>query len=287
MTRSMTGFGAATVEDGDWRTEVTIRTLNHRHLSIRIRSLNDHPSLLPRIEERVKATFARGEVGIWVAIERSVEEGPACRFDRHLARDILNELTSLSEELGFEATPTLEDVTRAGGLQPIQVEDEQLWPVLARALDEAMTNTTVSRDVEGKRLCEALAVQLDQLGKSLDEVRARVPEIVTAHRASLSERAKQLELKLDPARLEAEIALLAERLDVQEEMVRLDAHIARARDALQSDQPVGKELDFLSQEMLREVNTLGAKARDVEAGAHVVDMKLAVERFREQVQNVE
>ena len=287
MTRSMTGFGTATVEDDGWRIDVTIRTLNRRYLSVRIRSLNDHPNLLPRIEERVKAIFARGEVGVWVAVERSASDGPERRFDRKLAGDVLEELTRLSDELRLEDRPRLEDIARAGGLQPIQIEDEQLWPVLERALVEAMDNANASRDDEGKRLSEALTTHLDQLSTSLGEVRARVPEILTAHRAHLNDRARQLELKVDPLRLEAEIALLAERLDVQEEIVRLEAHLARAREALRSTEPIGKELDFLSQEMLREVNTLGAKARDVEAGAHVVDMKLAVERFREQVQNVE
>lgn len=287
MTRSMTGFGTATVEDGGWRIEVTIRTLNHRYLSVRIRSLNDHPSLLPRVEERVKTVFARGEVGVWVAVDRSTANGPERRFDRRLAQDIFDDLTSLSDELNLEARPTLEDVARAGGLQPIQIEDEQLWPVLQRALDAAMQSANASRDAEGKRLSEAIALHLDQLSTSLGEVRGRVPEILAAHRANLNDRSRQLELKVDPARLEAEIALLAERLDVQEEIVRLEAHVARAREALQSGEPIGKELDFLSQEMLREVNTLGAKARDIEAGSHVVDMKLAVERFREQVQNVE
>ncbi len=287
MTRSMTGFGAATVEDGEWRVEVTIRTLNHRYLSVRIRSLSEHPSLLPRVEERVKAAFARGEVGVWVTVEQSATDGPACRFDRRFARDVFEELTSVSSELGLEARPTLEDVARAGGLQPIRVEDEQLWPVLEETLDIAMRSANESREVEGQRLGDALRIHLDQLSESLAEVRTRVPEILEAHRANLNDRARQLELKVDPARLEAEIALLAERLDVQEEIVRLQAHLDRARDALQSAEPIGKELDFLSQEMLREVNTLGAKARDVEAGAHVVDMKLAVERFREQAQNVE
>jgi len=287
MTRSMTGFGTATVEDGGWRTEVTIRTLNHRHLSVRIRSLNDHPSLLPRIEEQIKSIFARGEVGVWVAIERSVDGSPGSRFDRSLAQETFNELRLLSDQLDLEAKPTLADISRAGGLQPIQIEDEQLWPVLENALGAAMESARASRDAEGARLCLALRAQLDQLDRSLSEIRSRVPEIVTAYRANLMERAQQLELKLDPTRLEAEIALLAERLDVQEEMVRLEAHLARAREALNSDEPIGRELDFLSQEMLREVNTLGSKARDVEAGTHVVDMKLAVERFKEQVQNVE
>ena len=287
MTRSMTGFGTATVEADGWRIEVTIRTLNHRYLSVRIRSLNDHPSLLPWVEERVKATFARGEVGVWVAVERSTIDGPECRFNRRLAGDVLDELTSMSDELGLEAKPTLEDVVRAGGLQPIQIEDEQLAPVLEEALGAAMESANASRDIEGQRLSEALVAHLDHLSASLGEIRARVPEILVAHRANLNDRAAQLELKVDPARLEAEIALLAERLDVQEEIVRLEAHLARAREALQSTEPIGKELDFLSQEILREVNPLGAKARDVEAGAHVVDMKLAVERFREQVQNVE
>jgi uncharacterized protein (TIGR00255 family) len=283
----MTGFGTSTIEEGGWRIEVTVRTLNHRYLSVRVRSLNDHPSLLPRVEERVKATFSRGEVGVWVAVDRTSAEGGGRRFDRTIARGILDELRALGEELKLGTEPTLEDLSRAGGLQPIEMADEELWPGLMRALDAAMEAANASRDAEGVRLADALRIHIDQIAASLGEIRSRLPEIVETHRAHLIERAKQLELKVDPARLEAEIALLAERLDVQEEIVRLEAHLARAGEALQCSEPIGKELDFLSQEMLREVNTLGAKARDVEAGAHVVDMKLAVERFREQVQNVE
>ncbi len=287
MTRSMTGFGTATLEEDGWRIEVTVRTLNHRYLSVRVRSLSDHPSLLPRVEERAKAAFARGEVGVWVSVTRASSDGPDRRFDRRFARDVLGELTALSEELGLASKPVLEDLARAGGLQPIELADEELWPVLGRALDDATEKTNASRDAEGERLCEALQAHIGQLEASLGLVRERIPEILATHRDHLKERAHQLELKVDPARLEAEIALLAERLDVQEEIVRLEAHLARSREALLCSDPIGKELDFLCQEMLREVNTLGAKARDVEAGAHVVDMKLAVERFREQVQNVE
>ena len=152
MTRSMTGFGTATVEEGTWRIEVTIRTLNHRYLSVRIRSLNDHPNLLPRVEERVKTTFARGEVGVWVTVERSEADGPESRFDRRLAIDVLNELTSLSDELGLDTRPNLEDIVRAGGLQPVQIEDEHLWPVLEQALAAAMENANASRGAEGERL---------------------------------------------------------------------------------------------------------------------------------------
>jgi len=287
MTRSMTGFGTATLEEAGWRVETTIRTLNHRYLSIRVRSLNEHPSLLPRVEERLKAAFDRGEIGVWVTVERAVADDPGHRFDRRLARDVFDALVSIGEELGLEGRPTLEDIARAGGLLAIEIDEEELWPVLVRALDAALEATNASRDAEGARLQGALLAHLEQLGESLEQIHARVPEILSAYRTSLVERARQLELKVDPIRLEAEVALLAERLDVQEEIVRLTAHLARARQTLQGTEPIGKELDFLSQEMLREINTLGAKARDVEAGVHVVDMKLAVERFREQVQNVE
>jgi len=283
----MTGFGTATVESDGWRVEVTIRTLNHRYLSVRIRSLSDQPALQPRVEERVKEAFSRGEVGVWVTVDRASEEGPGPRFDRQLARGVFDDLRALGDELHLGGTPTLEDLSRAGGLQPIQIEDEKLWPVLESALAAAIDNANASRDAEGEHLHTALLDPIDQLSASLAAIRSRLPEILASYRANLIERAQQLELKVDPTRLEAEIALLAERLDVQEEIVRLEAHLARAREALESAEPIGKELDFLSQEMLREVNTLGAKARDVEAGAHVVDMKLAVERFREQVQNVE
>lgn len=287
MVKSMTGFGVGAATGNDWSVEVTIRSLNHRFLSTRIRSFNDHPQLLARIEARLKETFSRGEISIWICMNHVGTSGSDNPLDRAVAQNIFRELHDIQQLLGIERTPTLEDVSRAGGLQPLQAEDEELWPILEKAITIAVEETNAGRVREGRDLGTEMASIIDRIRNSLDQVKQRLPEVLAEIKNRLSEKVDALQLKLDPSRIEAEITLLSDRYDVQEEIVRLETHLERAINVLQKESPIGKELDFLSQEMLREVNTLGSKARDTSTSSLVVDMKLAIEQFKEQLQNVE
>ncbi|MFC2095881.1 YicC/YloC family endoribonuclease [Candidatus Bipolaricaulota bacterium] len=287
MVKSMTGFGVGSAEGNDWRIEVSIRSLNHRFLSTRIRSFNDHPQLLSRIEARLKQSFSRGEVSVWIGVNHVGTGGNDNPLDRGVAQGIYRELQDIQQLLDIEKSPTLEDLSRAGGLQPLHVEDEELWKILEQALNAAIEEADAGRQREGSELKAELATIIERIRVSLDQVKERLPEVLAEIRARLTEKVDALQLKLDPSRLESEIVLLSDRFDVQEEIVRLATHLERGRQVLEKDSPIGKELDFLSQEMLREVNTLGSKARDTSTSSLVVDMKLAIEQFKEQLQNVE
>ncbi|MFC2082718.1 YicC/YloC family endoribonuclease [Candidatus Bipolaricaulota bacterium] len=287
MVKSMTGFGVGSAEGNDWRIEVSIRSLNHRFLSTRIRSFNDHPQLLSRIEARLKQSFSRGEVSVWIGVNHVGTGGNDNPLDRGVAQGIYRELQDIQQLLDIKKSPTLEDLSRAGGLQPLHVEDEELWKILEQALNAAIEEADAGRQREGSELKAELATIIERIRVSLDQVKERLPEVLAEIRARLTEKVDALQLKLDPSRLESEIVLLSDRFDVQEEIVRLATHLERGRQVLEKDSPIGKELDFLSQEMLREVNTLGSKARDTSTSSLVVDMKLAIEQFKEQLQNVE
>ncbi len=287
MAKSMTGFGVASAEGSDWRVEVSIRSLNHRFLSTRIRSFNDHPQLLSRIEEQVKHAFARGEISVWIGVNHIGTSGSDSPLDPLAAKSAYKELQTIQQLLGIEDAPTLQDLSRVGGLQPLHAEDEELWPILETALAEAIAETSAARTREGAELKTELSSLVAKIRASLDQVKARLPEVLAEISGRLTEKVEALELKVDASRLESEIVLLSDRYDVQEEIVRLETHLDRVGDVLEKDAPIGKELDFLSQEMLREVNTLGSKARDTSTSSLVVDMKLAVEQFKEQLQNVE
>ena len=287
MTKSMTGFGVGSAEGNDWKIEVSIRSLNHRFLSTRIRSFNDHPQLLSRIEARLKETFSRGEISIWIGVNHVGTGGNDNPLDHAVARGTYRELQGIQKELGIDQSPTLEDLSRAGGLQPLHAEDEELWPILARALTVAIEEAVAGRVREGSKLKSELDAIIGGIATSLDRVKERLPEVLKEIRTRLDEKINALQLKLDPSRIESEIVLLSDRFDVQEEIVRLETHLIRAGQVLEKESPIGKELDFLSQEMLREVNTLGSKARDTSTSSIVVDMKLAIEQFKEQLQNVE
>ena len=286
MVKSMTGFGVGSAEGNDWRVEVSIRSLNHRFLSTRIRSFNDHPQLLSRIEARLKETFSRGEISIWISVNHVGTSGSDNPLDHAVARGTYRELQDIQQQLGIEESPTLEDLSRAGGLQPLHAEDEELWSILERALTAASEEANAGRAREGSELKSELDAIIARIGISLDQVKNRLPEVLEEIRTRLDEKINTLQLKLDPSRIESEIVLLSDRFDVQEEIVRLETHLERANQVLEKDSPIGKELDFLSQEMLREVNTLGSKARDTSTSSIVVDMKLAIEQFKEQLQNV-
>jgi len=287
MVRSMTGFGSGAVSEGGWRVEVTIRTWNHRFLSVRTRSLSDRPLLQARIEERVKETFRRGEIGVWIDLQPDRTASDGRLFDHERARAAYAELDALARDLALSSSPSLEALIRAGALQPFEETDSDVWPTVSLALDKAFEQTLSSREQEGATLAQDLNRLLAALSDQVEAINDRLPTITSALRDRLASRVAELDVSVDADRLEAEIALLAERHDVQEELVRLRGHVKRARGLLVSTDPIGKELDFISQELLREVNTIGSKARDSEISGLVIDMKLSVEQFREQVQNVE
>ena len=287
MISSMTGFGSGAATQDGWRADVTVRTWNHRFLSVRTRSLSDRPLLQARIEERVKAAFRRGEIGVWLDLQPDRSDATTRLFDHERAQQAYAELKSLARALSLPSLPSMEALIRTGALQPPEDTDTDVWPAVSIALDLAVERAVSSREQEGATLAEDLERLLAELADHTEAVDERLPGITAGLRERLAERIAELDVSVDPERLEAEITLAAERHDVQEELVRLRGHLKRARGLLANPDPVGKELDFISQELLREVNTIGSKARDSEASPRVIDMKLCIEQFREQVQNVE
>ena len=287
MVNSMTGFGTGTATADGWRVDVTIRTLNHRYLSVRVRSPHDQPRLQACLEEAVRRAFSRGEIGVWITVSRDQTAEASRRFNSQAIQDHLRELRVIVQESSLDEAPTLSDLIQLGAFQAAKPLEADPKPMVEPALKQAIEATLAARSKEGGRLAEELKRILDLLLGLLAQVKERLPTISQELRTRLQEKVASLSVELDPARLEMEIALLAERYDVQEEVTRLEAHLQRARELLQKETPVGKELDFVSQELLREVNTLGAKSRDLAISSRVVDMKVAIERLKEQVQNVE
>jgi uncharacterized protein (TIGR00255 family) len=288
MVNSMTGFGTGTVTAAGWRVDVTIRTLNHRYLSVRVRAPHDQPRLQVCLEEAVRRAFSRGEVGVWIGLARDREaQQESSLFDRTVIDDHLRELRGIAQELSLPESPTLSDLIQVGAFQVAKPLEADPWSVVEPAVQQAIEATLLARSKEGAQLAEELKEILDQLSGLLAAVKQRLPAVSEELRNRLQEKVASLNIVVDTDRLETEIALLAERFDVREEVTRLSSHLHRAEELLQASSPIGKELEFVSQELLREVNTLGAKSRDLVISSFVVDMKVAIERFKEQVQNVE
>ncbi|MCS7236277.1 MAG: YicC/YloC family endoribonuclease [Armatimonadota bacterium] len=292
MVRSMTGYGAA---DGQ-RWQVEVRSTNHRFLEVVVRL----PRELGALEERVRAAVAqrvrRGRVEVLVRDEG----GSRCReavVDTELARRYAQALDRLRQELGLEEPVSLQSLLslpEVVRLEEVRADAEAVWGDLRPVLDQALEGLVTMRTAEGQRLAEDLRRRLVRLEAWVDQVARRAEELPAAYGERLRQRVAELLRGLHPdyapdeGRLAMEVAAYADRCDVREELVRLRSHLQEARTLLDADQgAVGRKLEFLLQEMQREVNTLGSKAADLEVSRAVVEMKSELEAIREQVQNLE
>jgi uncharacterized protein (TIGR00255 family) len=295
MIRSMTGFGEAELVTAAGLLRVELRTVNHRYLNVNARL----PSPLTRFEidlrEWLRSSFVRGHVNCSVRIEstdQSVASGVA--LDEQKVAAYLRVFTELGERFGVTGTPDIALLTR---FSDVLVRDEQpeAIPVeaqeLREAVDSAARQANVIRDEGGHRLQVDLEERLLAVSRELDAIQARAPHRLELERDRLRAAVRELAdgLAIDDARLAQEIAFLAERWDINEELVRFRSHIELFRElvALPAPEAVGKRLGFLVQEMHREANTIGSKANDAVIVHHVISIKEEVERLREQVENVE
>lgn len=285
----MTGFGLARLSDGELTASVELRSVNHRHLDVKLHLPPGLERLLETLEAATRARIARGRieatVDLTVGGARSVP-----RIDAKLAAAYRQALVDLALELGVEPEVTLDRILSMPGV----IEDpEGAWPEGARALvsdvyNRALEDLAASREREGRRLFQELEVRISEVEELVGALSREVPLSIESRRARIEARLEELggELRLDPARLAQEVAIQADRMDVTEELARLGAHVSHFREV--ASQPAsGKKLDFLIQELAREANTLGQKSQSSAITHRVVELKSAIERAREQVQNVE
>lgn len=287
----MTGFGLGEQPLGQGRLVFEIRSLNHRYLDVRIRlpeELTAHTSFL---EQLARERLSRGRYDIGVRLFGAALPPPRLIVER--ARAAYQELCTLRDELAPNTELPLTVLTGIPGLFASQnaSEADHVIGVLRAAFDASLHELDQMRSREGERLALELNRLLDGIDALTENCSKRVPVTVDLHRTRLQERLTRLladrTVVLDSERIEQEIALLAERSDVTEELTRLASHFAQFRNLLSDTAPVGRRLDFLLQEIAREINTLGAKSQDAELSRLVVTMKAEVEKMREQVQNVE
>jgi uncharacterized protein (TIGR00255 family) len=291
MIRSMTGFGAGRGASGGEELDVEIRAVNHKFCEVKVRAPRELGALELEAARIVKERLARG--GIDVALRRpGASSGLAPRIDVSLAESYSRAFRELQARLGLPGTLTLADVIGADGvvrLEERSVDLDAAREALRRALGTALDALLEMRVKEGEALARDLVGRLGIVERSVARIEGLVPQSVEHHRARLAERVQELArgVAVDLARLEQEVALLADRTDVTEELTRLRSHVSQVRSLLELPEPAGRKLDFLVQEMHREVNTIGSKSQSAEIASLVVGMKAEIERMREQVQNVE
>ncbi len=297
MLKSMTGFGRGEYRGPDRLYQATAQSVNHRFLEVRTRLPKRLAHLEHRIHKTIRERFSRGHFDLSVEVRDLAEHPRALRVNRALATAYLRALSDLQKEFELAGDVTLEMVARCEGIlesEETETEEaatlEEEWAAISQACEAALTALTGMREKEGEALAQALQTHLERVESHLSLITRRAVLIPALYQERVQGRLQALlteAVTLDPGRLEQEVAFLADRADVSEEIARLDSHLAQFRTTLQAPGPHGRTLDFLLQEMHREVTTVGAKASDTVMAQEGIALKTELERIREQVQNVE
>lgn len=289
---SMTGYGRGEAARGGAKFTVEISTVNRKQAELSLYLPRELDALESRARDEINAKVSRGRIAARVQWTAKSGDRAQVEIDRNLAKEYAKEYRKLATDLKLGGEVSLDTILRAPGVLQTSEEEldvESLWTPLRTAVRAALKELLAMRAREGANLKKDLQKRIDALQKSVKAVKRQAPRTVRRHREALLDRLNQsgLDLKLDDERVLKEVALFADRIDITEELTRLESHFGQFTDYAKSKGPVGRTLDFLSQEMNREVNTIGSKANDPLISRLVVAMKSELEKFREQVQNVE
>jgi uncharacterized protein (TIGR00255 family) len=265
-----------------------LRAVNHRYLDLQFRLPEELRPKEQVFRQQVSKVLNRGKVECALNFRRAFDQQAELQINTDLVTLIATRVKELSA--GLPATGPLnpiEILRWPGVIQESEIDTGPLFAEAGTLLDKALAAIAEMRANEGERIAVMIESRCVDIAALSASVRARMPEVLSAARAKQRERIERIDVAADPARLEVELALIAQKLDVDEELDRLDSHIVEIRQVVASDEPVGRKLDFLMQELNREANTLGSKSGDKETTSAAVDLKVLVEQMREQIQNVE
>ena len=292
MIRSMTGYGSATEESGGLGLTIEVRSVNNRYLDCSIRIPRVYTSMEDALKEVIGRHVSRGKVDVYVTIDSSGADDLTVEVNRPVTDAYVEAMRSLSETYGIPLNLSAMDLARFQDVLTVkkkETDTDSLSAELCRIMEEAMTAYDVMRVTEGGKLRDDISQRLTEIGRLTDLAEARSPETVKAYREKLLARMHEVleSTDIEESRILTEAAIFADRVAVNEEIVRLRSHIDQLRSMLDSDGPVGRKMDFLVQEMNREANTLGSKGNDGEIARIVIDIKAEIEKIREQIQNIE
>ena len=289
--RSMTGYGRGDADYAGAKFSVELNSVNRKQSDIVVNLPRDLAGLEPRIRQAINEKISRGRLNVAIVLHQGAN-GAALALDTALARSYHEAMLTLQKQLSAPGEITIGTILQAPGVMrsPEQsIDADEAWPVVQRALTTALNELIKMREREGKHLAKDLIHRLKTLRKEIKEIRALYPDVVKKYRAVLRERLEKagLDLALDDERLLKEVTIFADRSDISEELTRLESHLAQFAHHLRKNEPVGRTLEFITQEIFRELNTLGAKSNDADISRHVVACKSELEKIREQIQNLE
>jgi uncharacterized protein (TIGR00255 family) len=292
MLKSMTGFGRGEGESTLGRVVIESRSVNHRYSDINIKLPKRLAPFESRIKEIIRSQVSRGRLDLSLKLDTAGDEKIQLEIDSNLAGQYVQALLSLKEKFKLKGEVTLELL--AGVKEIISLKEETgdiepYWHEIVPILNQSLKEMDGMKRIEGKSLASDLLKRLERITQQLAEIGGLFPSHLEAFRNRLRERLQSLleGVEVDPSRFQQEIALIAERTDITEEVVRAESHLNQFASLFKGEEPVGRKMDFLLQEIHREVNTVSAKANDAEISQKVVEIKSELEKIREQVQNIE
>lgn len=291
MIKSMTGFGRGNYENDGRIYSIEIKSVNHKYTDINVRIPRFLNSMEDKIRKKISSAISRGKVDVFVNFENYSNKGTKIRINKDLAKEYISELKKLSEETGVRFDISVIDVSKLPEILKIEDidDDELIARELMQALDEAIENFIKMREIEGEKLVQDIEKRIYLIQEKVNEITDFSGNIVEEYMKKLEIRVNEL-LKpgtVDENRLMQEIVIFSDKSSIEEELTRLRSHISQFLTLIKRESPIGKKLDFLIQEMNREINTIGSKANCLEITNRVIEIKTEIENIREQIQNIE
>ena len=293
MIRSMTGFGHGEVSnDKNQKVTVEMKSVNHRYCDISLKLPKKLAMFEANIRNIMKEYASRGKIDIYVSYEDLSETAVSLHYNQAMAEEYMQVFKKMQEDFNIETKITAEALAKypeVVTIEEVQQDEEVWWELLEAALRQAAEKFVETRTIEGANLKRDLLGKLDQMAADVAFIEERSPQIIAEYRSKLEEKVKEFleDSTIEENRIAAEVTLYADKIAVDEEIVRLQSHISSMTDVLESDESIGRKLDFMAQEMNREANTILSKSSDVDLADRAIELKTNVEKVREQIQNIE
>lgn len=293
MIRSMTGFGHGEVSnDKNQKVTVEMKSVNHRYCDISLKLPKKLAMFEANIRNIMKEYASRGKIDIYVSYEDLSETAVSLHYNQAMAEEYMQVFKKMQEDFNIETKITAEALAKypeVVTIEEVQQDEEVWWELLEAALRQAAEKFVETRTIEGANLKRDFLGKLDQMAADVTFIEERSPQIIAEYRSKLEEKVKEFleDSTIEENRIAAEVTLYADKIAVDEEIVRLQSHISSMTDVLESDESIGRKLDFMAQEMNREANTILSKSSDVDLADHAIELKTNVEKVREQIQNIE
>jgi TIGR00255 family protein len=292
MIKSMTGFGRGEYEENGRSFTVEVKTVNHRYSDISIRLPRQLSYLEDTIRKYISRNISRGKIDVYISQDKYNEDEVRVSIDHALTSSYVKALNELRNAYKLEDDITVSVVARFPDIltvDRVEEDKDKIWNTLSMAIDKSMNELMTMREIEGRKLADDVIERAGYIRSIVKQIEERSPQVVQEYKSKLEDRIKQLldDVPVDEARIAVEVALFADKSSIAEEIVRLYSHLDQLLSIMNENEPVGRKLDFLIQEMNREINTIGSKANDIMITKQVVVVKSEIEKIREQIQNIE